>query len=142
MEHKKHPNRRLRHCIAAPFIWLPLIALIILDIFLEIYHRICFPLYGLEYIKRSDYIKVFDRNRLQYLGFWDKINCSYCGYANGLINYARVIAGTTELYWCGIRHKQENNFHEQQHHKDFNFSKYGDKKAFEKKYCKLNKKNK
>ena len=34
----------------------------------------------------------------------EKLNCVYCGYANGVIAYVREIAGRTEQYWCPIRH--------------------------------------
>lgn len=119
MNYRKYPNRLLRHIIGAPFIYMMIVPLVILDLFLEIYHRICFPLYGLEYVKRSKYIKV-DRHRLSYLTGLEKINCAYCGYANGLLHYASVIAGETERYWCGIKHKKRRKkFIPPQHHKDF-----------------------
>jgi len=131
MEALKHPERRLRHLISIPIIWLPLIPAIILDIIGEIYHRICFPLYGIPYVKRSDYI-VFDRHKLKYLRFSNKIGCLYCSYMNGFINYARVIAGLTEIYWCGIKHRSKPGFHEPEHQK--NFVPYGDEGAFRKRY--------
>jgi N-glycosylase/DNA lyase len=34
----------------------------------------------------------------------EKLNCVYCGYANGVLAYAREIAGRTEQYWCPLRH--------------------------------------
>ena len=37
------------------------------DILVEIYHRICFPLYGMAYVKRSQYIRITDREKLPYL---------------------------------------------------------------------------
>ena len=58
--------------------------------------------------------------------------CAYCGYANGLMAYAVVIAGKTEKYWCGIKHKKYQNFHEPAHHKDF--TEYGDEESYRKKY--------
>jgi hypothetical protein len=71
------------------------------------------------------------------LKWHDKLNCMYCGYANGLMAYGVRIAGDTERYWCGIKHDtpQRPGFKEPAHHKDF--VKYGDEKAFTKKYCKL-----
>jgi len=104
--------------LSIPFIWLPLVAILIFDVFLEIYHRISFPLFGLPVVKRSKYIKI-DRHKLKYLNFIQKVNCGYCGYVNGFINYASKIIGETEKYWCGIRHKPDENFEEPQHHKDF-----------------------
>ena len=45
-----------------------------------------------------------DRHHLGYLHFIEKINCDYCGYANGLMAYGREIIARTEQYWCPIRH--------------------------------------
>lgn len=133
MQHKlvKLPFKWLRHCLSGPFILMMIVPLVILDIMMEIYHRIDFPLYGIKTIKRSDYIKI-DRQKLSYLGTIDKIWCTYCGYANGLLNYCVQIAGATEKYWCGIKHKPSADFHEPAHHKDF--LEYGDKEAYEEKY--------
>lgn len=136
MKYKKQ-SRTLRHALSFPFIWMMLFPISIADLFLEIYHRICFPLYGIPYVKRKKYIHL-DRHRLEYLSFFDKINCTYCAYANGLAAYMVAIAGKTEEYWCGIKHKQSKDYKEPEHHK--NFAKYGDKKAYEEKYCKLGKK--
>ena len=48
-----------------------------------------------------------------------KFNCSYCGYANGVLHYASVIAGRTEQYWCGVKHEKRNGFVEPHHHENF-----------------------
>ena len=47
---------------------------------------------------------VIDRHHLAYLNAIEKLNCVYCGYANGVFAYVREIAGRTEQYWCPIRH--------------------------------------
>jgi len=133
LKRQKTLFRRLKHWIAAPFILGMLIPIFFTDILIEIYHRICFPLYGLEYVNRSNYIKI-DRQRLSYLNWFQKLSCAYCGYANGTINYIQKIAGVTETYWCGIKHESEKGFHQQPHHKDF--VKYGDEKAFKQRYAK------
>ena len=99
----KHPNRLIIR-ILMPLLWTLIIPLIITDIWIEIYHRILFPLYRLPYIKRCDYIQVMDRARLPYLNIVQKINCMYCGYANGIVRYRVQIAGETEHYRCGIQH--------------------------------------
>ena len=136
MEYKKyHKQRRFRHWISFPFIWMMIIPSIVFDVCLEIYHRICFRLYGISLVRRSDYIMV-DRHRLSYLKWYDKINCAYCGYVNGLMAYGVRIAGDTEKYWCGIKHRPTKGFQEPTHHK--NFIKYGDSKSYKEK-CKLRK---
>ncbi len=118
----------VRHVLSAPFIYAQIIPLVVFDVFLEMYHRICFPLYGLPCVRRCDYIRI-DRHKLSYLRWYEKINCAYCGYANGWMHYASVIASETEIYWCGIMHKKYNGFKPPEHHKDF--LPYDDKKAFE-----------
>ena|SRR3989344_5373133 len=132
MEHLRY-KRFFRHLLSAPFIYIMIVPLVFLDFFIEIYHRICFPLYGIEYVKRSNYVRI-DRHKLSYLTFLQKINCVYCGYANSLFRYSAEIAACTEKYWCGIKHKPNADFIEPNHHKDF--AKYGDKEDFEKKYKK------
>lgn len=46
---------------------------------------------------------MIDRHKLAYLRI-EKLNCAYCGYANGVFAYVREIAGRTEAYWCPIKH--------------------------------------
>jgi hypothetical protein len=129
MDNLKYPNRKILHLLTAPFLWIVFPSLLLLDILLEIYHNICFPVYNLEKVKRSKYIKI-DRHKLEYLNLFQKIGCIYCGYANGLLNYSVNIAGQTEKYWCGIKHKESKNFVVPKHHKDF--IEYGDEKLFNK----------
>jgi len=52
---------------------------------------------------RSDYL-VLDRGDLPYLNILERFNCFYCGYANGLMGYAREISARTEQYFCPIKH--------------------------------------
>ena len=47
---------------------------------------------------------MIDRQHLAYLNSIEKLNCVYCGYANGVFAYTREIAGRPEQYWCPIRH--------------------------------------
>jgi hypothetical protein len=112
-----------------PVIYSMIIPIVILDIWIEIYHRICFAAYDIPYIKRGKYIRI-DRQKLKYLNFFEKFNCMYCGYANGLLHYSSVIAGETEKYWCGIKHQLEEEFCEPEHHKEF--IPYGDEDAYRK----------
>ena len=74
-----------------------------LDLSLFIYQLVCFPLYRVPKVPRSSFI-VIDRHHLMYLNVIEKFNCVYCGYANGLIAYAREVVARTEQYWCPIKH--------------------------------------
>lgn len=127
-----HTHTYLGNALAVPFIVAPVIPLVILDVFLEIYHRVCFRLYGIPYVQRSRYIRVRDRAKLPYLTWYEKINCAYCGYANGLLHYASIIAGITESYWCGIAHLEARGYIPSQHEKDF--AKYGNEAALRRRY--------
>jgi len=89
--------------LTAPVIWAGLIPILLLDLFMIIYQAVCFPVYGIPRVKRSDYIQL-DRRHLAYLNWVEKLNCEYCGYANGVIASATEIAARTEQYWCPIKH--------------------------------------
>lgn len=92
--------------VSAPFIWACLLPALLLDLAVTICHGICFPLYGIPKVRRRDYI-VVDRQALRYLNLIERINCSYCGYFNGLIAYVQEIAARTEQYWCPIKHARK-----------------------------------
>ena len=89
--------------LSAPIIYSLLVPFILLDLFISLYQITCFPVYGIPPVRRGDFI-VFDRAHLAYLNLIEKINCSYCSYANGLIAYVREIASLTEQFWCPIKH--------------------------------------
>jgi hypothetical protein len=89
--------------LVAPIIYVGLVPFLLLDAFLFLYQLTCLRVYGIAKVKRSDYL-VLDRGDLAYLNALEKLNCSYCGYANGLISYAREIAARTEQYFCPIKH--------------------------------------
>jgi len=120
-------SKRLRHTLSFPFIMMMIVPLVFFDFFLEIYHRICFPLYRIPLVERGKYIR-YDRHKLNYLNWLEKIFCAYCGYANGLVHYGMVIAGETEKYWCAIKHQKNDGFVEPPHHKEF--AEFGDEKKF------------
>jgi hypothetical protein len=122
----------IRHALTAPFIFGAVIPIAILDLFIEIYHRFCFPFYQIQYVKRKNYVKV-DRHKLSYLNVGQKINCIYCGYANGIVHYWTAILAETEKYFCGIQHEKDENFVPPKHHKEF--IDYPDKETFEKEYA-------
>ena len=96
----------LRNVISAPFIYAMIIPLAALDLFLFVYQAICFPLYGIPRVRRSDYV-VLDRHHLAYLNVIEKLNCIYCGYADGVLSLTRQVVSRTELYWCPIKHARK-----------------------------------
>lgn len=97
---------RPQNFLTAPFIYALIIPFLLLDLFVSIYQAICFPIYHIEKVKRSDYIRI-DHWHLEYLNVIEKFHCIYCEYANGLIAYVSEIAARTEQYWCPIKHAQK-----------------------------------
>jgi len=103
--------------MTAPVIYGMVIPAVILDVFLFVYVRVVAPVFKLKFAKRRDFI-VFDRHYLGYLNFFEKLNCVYCSYFNGLMFYAGSVAQTTELYFCPIKHAKRVAYGEE------HFSKY------------------
>jgi len=113
---------KLSYLLTVPFIYGMIIPAVIMDAGVEIYQAVCFPIYGIPKVRRSDYI-VFDRHRLNYLNLLQKFNCLYCAYFNGLIAYVREIASRTEQFWCPIRHARRVRG---VHRRYWHFLRYGD----------------
>lgn len=120
-------NAPLGHLLTAPIIYSMILPILLLDIFITVYQHICFRAYGITRVKRRDYI-AFDRHRLGYLNAIQKVNCLYCGYANGLIGYSREIIARTEQYWCPIKHARRLRGKHQHYYK---YAEYGDAENFQ-----------
>jgi len=123
--------KRIRHylkeapianILTAPVIWSCLFPAVFMDMVLSFYQAVCFPIYGIPKVNRKDYI-VVDRHYLSYLNGLEKINCTYCGYFNGLIGYVQEIVARTEQYWCPIKHARKTRFVHDRYSK---FLSYGD----------------
>lgn len=93
----------LRSVVTAPLIYSLAIPLALLDLFVTVYQRVCFSVYGIAPVYRARYFR-FDRRRLPYLNALEKANCAFCSYANGVLAYTREVASRTETYWCPIKH--------------------------------------
>jgi hypothetical protein len=89
--------------IVAPVIYAGIVPLVLLDLFLFVYQQTCMRVYRIARVKRSDYLAL-DRGDLTYLNVLERFNCQYCGYANGLVAYAREITARTEQFFCPIKH--------------------------------------
>ena len=92
-----------RYMISAPFIYGMIFPALLWNLGIEIYHQVCFRLYGIPRVQSKEYF-VYDRQLLNLLNFWEKINCIYCSYVNNLIRYSAEIGGRTERYWCPIKY--------------------------------------
>ena len=121
-------NAGLLQIITAPVIYSLIVPLLLLDLTVTIYQTVCFPVYGIEKVRRADYL-IFDRYHLAYLNCIEKLNCAFCSYANGLLAYAGEVAGRTEQYWCPIKHAR----HIIAAHEGYDkFDEFGDADAFRK----------
>lgn len=119
-------DMRPLNLITAPMIYSMILPIALCDLWTTVYQHICFRAYRIPRVRRSDYI-VFDRHRLRYLNAIEIVNCLYCGYANGVIAYAREVAGRTEQYWCPIKHAaRPRDPHAHYRH----FAEYGDAAAY------------
>jgi hypothetical protein len=119
-------NAGILSIVTSPVIYSLIVPLALLDLFVTVYQWVCFPVYGIEKVRRQDYL-IFDRFQLQYLNLLEKINCAYCSYANGLLAYVREIAGRTEKHFCPIKHARRVVAA----HAEYNtFDEFGDAEAF------------
>lgn len=101
----------LKYLFSMPFIYMMIIPGLIMHITVEIYHQVCFRIYGIPLVKAKEYF-IFDRKNLPYLNWLEKINCFYCSYYNCLVSYLQEIVGRTERFWCPIKHaKRMPNTH-------------------------------
>jgi len=112
--------------ITAPLIYSMIIPIALLDAWATLYQQVYFRANKITHVARSDYV-VFDRRHLAYLNRIEALNCVYCGYANGVIAYAREIAGRTEQYWCPIKHALRVR---DPHQRYFQFAEYGDAEGY------------
>lgn len=99
-------TNRPQNLLTGPIIYSMVFPLMMLDFFVSLYQFICFPIYGVKKVRRSDYI-VFDRQQLGYLNFIEKFHCTYCAYGSGLMGYMSEILARTEQYFCPIKHARK-----------------------------------
>ena len=70
--------------LTAPMIYSLVVPVVILDLWITVDQRLCFPVYGIARLRQSGYI-VIDRHHFAYLNGIEKLNCLYCSYANGVL---------------------------------------------------------
>lgn len=90
--------------------------LVFLDVFIWQFQNIYFRTAEIPLIKRKKYV-ILDRFRLGRLSIWQRINCLYCEYANGVVGYTKAVVNQMELYSCAIKHDAHPLG--QEHQKDF-----------------------
>lgn len=126
-------SSEIREILSIPFIYMMLIPAFLLDIFLFIYQQTALRLYKIPLVKRSDFI-IFDRAKLPYLNWIQKLNCIYCSYFNWLMQFAVEVAWRTEKYWCPIKHARKKYW---EHNRENYFAPYWDVKWFKQTFCNI-----
>lgn len=94
---------RVRNLLTLPVIYSVLVPMLLLDAWVTAFQWTCFPIFGIDRVRRRPYF-VLDRHRLAYLNAIEKLHCTYCSYATGVLAYTREVTSRTEAYWCPIRH--------------------------------------
>jgi hypothetical protein len=119
-------SARFLHVLSAPVIYSMILPIALLDLWVTLYQRVCFPIYGIPLVRRAEYVAI-DRHHLRYLNGIEVLNCVYCGYGNGVFGYAREVAARTEQYWCPIKHARRLR---DPHRLYLNFLEYGDAEGY------------
>ena len=114
--------------VTSPIIYSGIVPIVLLDLFATTYQAVCFKSYGLPKVERRRYF-IYDRHRLPYLNLIERINCEYCAYFNGVIAYAREVAGRTEQHFCPIRNATQRPAAHDQYK---GFEAYGDASGYDK----------
>ncbi len=114
--HTYFADASILNILTLPIIWFCLVPALFMDLVVSVYHAICFRIYGIPRVRRSDYI-VIDQQSLQYLNWIEKVNCVFCSYFNGLIAWVQEIAARTEQYWCPIKHARKLSTIHSRYHK-------------------------
>jgi hypothetical protein len=112
--------------LTAPVIYSVALPFVVLDAWVWIYQAACFRAWGIRPVRRRAYFAI-DRHKLAYLNAFEKFNCLFCSYANGVIAYVGEVAARTEQYWCPIRHARRTR----RPHSHYDaFVDYGDASAY------------
>lgn len=119
--------------LSSPLIYVGIVFFWMLDLYVTVYQAVCFRSNGIPKVRRGDYL-IYDRGRLPYLNWIEKLGCFYCSYANGLLAYVTEIAARTEQHFCPIKHHARVTH---PHSRYDHFLSYGDAPAFRKGFEKV-----
>ena len=93
---------RLLVILSAPVIYAGWIPFLLIDLFVTTYQAICFPIYRIPKVKRSDYLVRPCRSALPERH--RKIQLFLLFIRQWRAAYFREVAARTEQYWCPIKH--------------------------------------
>lgn len=92
-----------RVLLAGALMYLYAAAFVVVDLLARFGQATVLRLCGIPPVDRRRFIAL-DRGRAPHLSPLDRFNCNYCGYANGVLAWAREIVHQVERYWCPVRH--------------------------------------
>lgn len=92
----------LVNILAGLSIYSMIFPILFLDISLSIYQQVYFSLLSIPKLKRDKYV-IVERWKLPKLNLWQRINCIYCDYANGVVSWGRDVIAQSEIYSCAIK---------------------------------------
>jgi hypothetical protein len=106
--------------LTAPCVYSLLVPFLLLDVWVTAYQHVCFRAWGIGRVPRRTFF-VVDRHQLPYLNAIERLNCTFCSYANGVLAYVREVAACTEQYWCPIKHAHRPEGPHRRYHEFFDF---------------------
>lgn len=71
------------------YLCIPILVLSYLTMSVIFYQRLIRPIFGTREVRWADHV-IIDRHRIEDIPAFDKFNCMFCGYANGLCTIANT----------------------------------------------------
>jgi hypothetical protein len=78
-----------------------------------LFEQIYFRILKIPMVPFSEHV-TFDRWKLKHLNLFQRFNCAYCDYVNGLASWLKAVVNRTELYSCAIKHSSKRSGQEHQ----------------------------
>lgn len=71
------------------YLCIPLLIVLHVTVCVALYQWLLRPLFGIPRVRWADHV-IIDRHRIAGMSWFDKFNCMFCGYANGLVTMANM----------------------------------------------------
>ncbi|WP_374594678.1 hypothetical protein [Aquabacterium sp.] len=71
------------------YLCIPLLIVLHVTVCVAAYQWLLRPLFGIPRVRWADHV-IIDRHRIAGMSWFDKFNCMFCGYANGLVTMANM----------------------------------------------------
>lgn len=104
----RHPLGKLGHYLGILLLLSFVVLFVPMFVFTWIVSPLYFWFYKEEPISPKPYFH-FDRHKVKYLSFWDKLGCEYCELANSTLQWMLAITNKIEKRWCPIQNECDPN---------------------------------